>query len=474
MVKNGLLPWETLEVRLRIAKDDTMGKQGVSTVGVESLPSRTPSLYNLLGHILSRKWIILKTVIDLPEKREGKPRGIPALRSLYNPNYRRFWLATALNYSAWHMLLTTLAWFMLQRTDSPLFVSLVYAVNLSPMAFLSPISGVIADRFNRKMVIFFSDVITLAVYLSIAILVFSDLASTAIILGVLGVGGVALAMGLTSRTAYVPNLVRREELSNALALTVSLFSLSLIVGPATAGFLISAFDVEPALFISSGLLIPSLMLFLSTHPHEQAKPSHGESFLRNLVEGFNYVRKSSVILALIFTGAVITIFAIPYQALMPVIARDELGVGSEGLGLLLGAAGVGALVSTLFLANWGETRYRHYTISLAGIGGGLFLIPFSLSPYFLLSLLLLFFAGFMINSFLTTNLILVQTIVPDYIRGRVLSMRMIIFGLIPVGQVTAGAASEVVGAPTTIAVSGALCALFMLILVLRSPEVRRI
>ena len=197
-----------------------------------------------------------------------------------------------------------------------------------------------------------------------------------------------------------------------------------------------------------------------------------ESIIANLGGGFKYIKQNNLIFYLIVMGAVSTIFVMPYQALMPVFARDILHSGSQGLGVLLGAAGVGAFAGSMFLASIDVPKNLGKLLLTAAIVGGIALIPFAMSPIFNLSVVFVFFVGLMMQLQMTSNVTAVQLTVPDEFRGRVISIRMVIFGMMPVGQMLSGWASELVGAPAAIASAGIIASVLMAVITIVSRDIR--
>ena len=363
-------------------------------------------------------------------------------------------------------------WLVLEITNSPFYVTLAAALGSLPMLVFPLLGGVLADRFDRRMLLISNDIVSGIMYGGLAVLVLVDVVQFWHIILVSVVSGISFALSMPSRQAIIPNLVPREDLGNAVALSTVMFSGGQTIGPALAGMLVATIGLSGTLlFTAFGLIIPVVLLSL-LRLEKTVRVSHHESIVTNLVEGFKYARQSTLILSLITLGGVSTIFVMPYQALMPVFARDILHSGSQGLGLLLGSAGVGALIGSIFLASVDMPSKLGKILIISGVVGSLSLIPFALSPVFTLSLVLVFFVGLMMQLQMTSNFTTVQLVVPDEFRGRVLSMRMVIFGMMPVGQMLLGWSSEVVGSPIAVAAFGAVAALLMTITVIVSKDIR--
>jgi len=408
-------------------------------------------------------------VEESPKLATGRPS---PFRALYNPRYRLLWSASFFSISMWMMQMVARGWLVLEITNSPFYVTLAAALGSLPMLVFPLLGGVLADRFDRRMLLIGNDVVAAIAYAGLAALVFLNMVEFWHVIVVSVVSGISFALSMPSRQAIIPNLVRREDLGNAVALSTVMFSGGQTIGPALAGMLVAVIGLSwTLLFTAVGLAVPVILLSL-LRLEKTTQVSHHDGIVTNLVEGFKYAKASSLILSLITLGGVSTIFVMPYQALMPVFARDILHSGSQGLGLLLGSAGIGALIGSIFLASIDMPSKLGKILIVSGVIGGLSLIPFALSPVFTLSLVLSFFVGLMMQLQMTSNFTTVQLVVPDEFRGRVLSMRMVIFGMMPLGQMLLGWISEVMGAQIAVAIFGAVAASLMAITVMVSKDIR--
>ncbi|MSQ15038.1 MAG: MFS transporter [Dehalococcoidia bacterium] len=393
-------------------------------------------------------------------------------RALYNPQYRLLWFASFLSISMSMMQWVARGWLVLEMTNSPFYVGLTAAANSLPMLIFSMFGGVLADRYDRRKILIANEVVGALCYSSLAFLVLFEVVQVWHILAISVVSGLSFALSMPSRQAIIPNLVKREDLGNAIALSTVMFSGSQTIGPALAGVLLATIGVSWVLLLAAAVLVVPMALLSMLKPQVAAQHRGDESIIANLAGGFRYIKQNTLIPSLIFMGAVSTIFVMPYQALMPVFARDVLHAGSEGLGILLGAAGVGALVGSLILASIDVAKHLGKLLLTAAVIGGIALVPFAMSSTFALSVVLVLFVGLMMQLQTTSNFTAVQLTVPDEFRGRVLSIRMVIFGMMPLGQLAGGWASEVVGAPAAIAATGIIASVLMAAIIVASKDIR--
>jgi MFS family permease len=365
-------------------------------------------------------------------------------------------------------------WLILELTDSPFYVGLAAAAGGLPMLLFSMVGGVLADRFNRRTVLLVGETANLALFILLAMLIAAEVVEVWHVLAVAFLSGIAFAVGMPSRQALMATLVPREDVGNAIALSTGMFSLSQVVGPAIAGVLVSFAGIATTFAVTAVALVPAIGLLVTLAVPATPQPHDDASPLERLAAGFSYVRGNPLIRTLILMGGIGTLFAMPREALMPVFARDVLGAGSQGLGLLLGANGLGACAGSLLLAATGDSPLFRRLALGSSLAVGLAVVAFALSSSLALSLVLSAVAGLMNQLFLATNFTVIQLAVPDDLRGRVLSIRMVIFGLMPIGSLAAGAIAELAGAPATIAAGGAICAALMAVVLLRTAEVREI
>ena len=375
------------------------------------------------------------------------------------------------------MTMIARGWLVLEMTDSSFMVTAINAVGMVPMLAFSIFGGVIADRMNRRTVLIASDVFSLAVILALALLIVSDVIQVWQIFALTVLHGVGFALGMPARAATVSNLVSHRDLASGVALFTTIFSAAQLVGPALAGYLINAYGMGFT-FVSACVILTPALALLFTLRIPRADPGLGApvqmSIRSSIAQGMGYVRRRSVLMGLMLMGTVTTVFAMPYQTILPVFARDVLDVGASGLGWLGAMGGAGAIAGSITVASFSNPRQMKFLMITGGIGLGIFIALFALSTVYLLSLVLVLVVGYLFQIFMTSNFTLVQVISPDYVRGRVLSIRMIAVGIGPLGMVMLGAGAETWGPARATAVMGAIATVLVLAILMTVSSVRRV
>jgi predicted MFS family arabinose efflux permease len=267
--------------------------------------------------------------------------------------------------------------------------------------------------------------------------------------------------------------VPKEDLVNAIALNSGGFNLMKVAGPALGGAMIALFGASGNFFVQSVAYVGVLIMIYLMHIPDNAPDARRASAMANLKEGFAYVWSTPAVLALMILAYVPRVFAVPYQTLMPVFQKDVLGVGPDGLGMLMAAPGVGALIAVLTLASLAN-RLKRQGLFLVGsiVILGFFLILFSQVRSFPLALATLVIAGAFQMFFLASTATILQLLVPDELRGRVMSLYMLDRGFMPVGALFAGVTAHFIGAPSTVATMGAIVIVLAIFVAWRVPAIR--
>jgi predicted MFS family arabinose efflux permease len=275
------------------------------------------------------------------------------------------------------------------------------------------------------------------------------------------------------------DLVGREDLANAVALNSSQFQLSRVVGPLAAGLGFKYFGLAGCFFIN-GLSFVAVVIALRMVRFEKEKPilaAHSlkdrRALWRDLINGFRYVRNRPRVASLLMISAVTSLFGAPYLTMIPIFARDEFRLDASGLALMMGVAGFGAFAGALLLAYLGDFKRKGWSVLGGACSFGLCLIGFSLSKTLLLSLIFLFGVGFSIVTSVAVTNTLLQKLVTDEMRGRVMSMFILTFiGSMPLGNLLAGAASHRFGVRYTLATGGAIIILYVATVAVRNKRLR--
>lgn len=369
----------------------------------------------------------------------------------------------------------TLGWLLYDLTGSSVLLGALNGLRALPFLVSSPIAGVAADRMDRRKILINTQSVLLVTAVGMGTLVASGLLHAWHLFLFTLITGAAWSFNEPVRQTLVPNLVPKEDLMNAVALHSAGFNLTKVIGPALGGLLIALFGAAGNFFVQglayAGVLVTLYVMHVPPTP-VQARQS---SAVANLKEGFAYVWSTPTVLALMVADLVPRIFAVPYQALMPVFQKDVLGVGPEGLGMLMAAPGVGAVLSMLLLASIAHSFRRKGLLVLGGlISLGVFLILFSRATSFPLALVILVAVGGCQIMFMATVNAMVQMTVPDALRGRVMSLYMLDRGLMPAGSLMAGVSAHFIGAPATVSLMGLIVIVLAVLVAWRVPLIRRL
>ena len=344
-------------------------------------------------------------------------------------------------------------WMMYELTQSPLMVTMVTAAMMMPMLFLSLVGGALADRFDRKKITMVSDIIMVGSFAALFGVSAAGIMAPWHILAVSVVNGIAFSMAVSARQALISGLVHREQMRTAVGLSATTYNSAQIIGPAIGGAMLPLLGATWALGVSTIVVIPAIFLYSTLKPaqHSSVNSAKG-SIVENVKAGLTYSFQNST-LRFLMLGAMVMILTVgPFQSLMPVFAEDVLGVGASGLGVLMLAAGFGALVGSISVVAIGESVAHQKLQLVFGLLAAASLTAFALSPLFVLSILLVMITAFATTGFMVVNMTVVQIMTPDYMRGRVVSVRFLVIGLMPFGALSMGVAAESVGAPTAVAI----------------------
>ena len=392
-----------------------------------------------------------------------------------HPNFRRFWTGAAVsNVGNWMQVLGQ-GWLVYQLTGSALLLGTVAFLQGLPVLVLSLVGGVLADRIVRRTLMVATQAAEMVLAFALAGLTLTGVVRVEHVLVIALLSGLVGAINQPVRQGIISDLVPREDVQNAIAVNVAQFRASQVVGPAIAGIVVARVGAGWA-FLLNGLSFAALLgALLSLRLPPWTPPAAKLSVWQRAKEGIAFVFGHEVLGTLVVIAAVPALCAGGLQALMPVFAASVLHVGAEGLGALLGAMGGGALVGALVTASLSTFRRRGLLQLGAGSAYGVALLLFAASRNLELSLALLFVGSACIMVFSSLNQTFLQTLAPDHMRGRVLSvMTVTTFGLLPLGGLAAGAAAQRWDASLVVGAGGAACALCTLAALMTRPRHRRL
>ena len=410
-------------------------------------------------------------------------RGLLRLGTLAALNHREFsllWVGQAATAMAMWMDQVVRGWLMYELTNSPVQLGLVHGVQAVPILVLSPIAGSVADRYPRKQQVVVAQVLAGVMYAVLALLIITGhiqpwhLYATAF--------GMAIVQTFhqPARAAMVADAVPPYQLTNAIGLTSIMFNVARSTGPALAGFLIATLGTASCYGFQVGFYVLAVVWTLwlrpdaSTATGGRGRVAPGASLGRSIVEGWTFSWRNEAVRAglLIMMGA--SLFIVPFTTLLPVFARDLLGVGAAGQGGLLTAMGLGALCSAVLLASFGD-RLPRGLLMLGGVTAyGLSVIAFAASSSFRLSLGLMTLVGLAHVSSHALVQTVIQTYSPSAFRGRTMAIFHMSTVVLTLGSMLSGTLAALVGARWAVASMGAAGALFMVAISVALPRTRLI
>ncbi|HTI15065.1 MAG TPA: MFS transporter [Dictyobacter sp.] len=363
--------------------------------------------------------------------------------ALQHRNFRLFWTGQLLSLIGTWMDSTGQSWLVLKLTHNALALGIVGALQFLPMLFFTLFGGVLADRLPKRRVLVFTQAFLALQAAVLCTLVFTGKIQLWHIYTLAILYGLTNSIDMPTRQSFVSEMVDRESLPNAIALNSSAFNMARIVGPGIAGLLIAQLGEGPLFLINAISFLPvigGLLLININHLFSRPRKTDATSSgtLQSLWEGLVYVRRTPAVLIVIAVVGVVSLFGINFNVALPLIATDALHVGSAGFGFISSAFGVGSLIAALWLA-WGNKspdigRMLFFTICFAVVLG-----LFGLSHWYPLSILLIAGTGFMQISFAALANTIIQTVSPDHLRGRIMSVYMLVFnGTTPIGNLFIG------------------------------------
>ncbi len=387
-----------------------------------------------------------------PRLTRARNRLVPALA---HAEYARLWRANLGSQVAFWMQSVAQGWLVLELTGSPFAISLLAFFRAIPMLLLSPLGGVMADRLDRRRILLAAQLLMSAAGLAVAILVLIQRIHIVHLIVASLVLGSSFAVNMPARNALVANLVPRHLLSNAIGLNSTTLNAARTIGPAMAGFLISVIGIAGAYFAQvGGYLWSTVNIWRLTAPPTRRR--RRTSTLTDLREGFAYVWHNKPMLALMLLALAPSLFGMPITMLLPAFVKLDLAEGPETLGVLLGSLGVGALIGSFWVVGFSSFKQKGKVLFGAIFAYGALLIGLGLTRSVIAAGAVLAIIGFFQAIYMATNQMTVQLLVPDELRGRVVSLRMMTFGLSPLGLLPLGWVAETVGTPVAIVLGGAL------------------
>ncbi len=396
--------------------------------------------------------------------------------SLRHRNFRLLWVGNLATQAAYWMFTVGLGWLLIELEDAnrPFWLAMLGVASGVPLLLFSLIGGVVADRFERKRLLVIYQALSLVFIAIFAALVTFDLVETWHVLAVSFLFGAVMAMNIPLRQALVPSLVDETDLLNAIALTSAAWNAMRVVGPSLAGLIIATSSTKGIFWIMVPTYVWAMWWVVQMNIPPLPAAHRARHPIANLVDGLKFIRGDATIGLLIAAVTVPTLFALPYMNFVPLFASDILRVGPEGLGMLQGAIGVGALIASLAMAGLSGIARKGFWMVTVILAHSAVVAGFGLSQDFRLSLLMLFLSGIAWSVMNALNSTLLQLATPEAYRGRVFSVYALTWGFQPLGSLLMGTAAEALDStPLAIAAVNGVGAVLMLWMVLAVPRLRR-
>jgi MFS family permease len=403
----------------------------------------------------------------VPEDLSGRAQRIPVggitwrhtFRALRHRNYRLFFWGQLVSLIGTWMQQTAMSWFVYQITNSKLLLGVVAAMGSAPMMLSSIWGGSLADRYPKRSILVATQTAQMICAFFLAAGVWAGFATPLFITVVAALNGLAMGFDMPARQAFTVEMTSREDLLNAISLNSSIVNGARIVGPSLAGLLIGVVGVAMCFFLNGLTFVAVIAGLLMMRLPPFQRPAHTVSAGEHAWNGIVYSMKHQRVRTILLLFLAVGVFGWSYAVLMPAFARDVLNRGANGYGILMSASGTGAFIGALVVATYGHL-FTPRRLALGGVW--LFsaaLLAISLSRNFYVALAFLFVAGFGMLLFFSTSNTVLQTIVPDEMRGRVMGVWSLVFGaMVPLGSLEAGAVAHWLGTSFALAFGAIICA----------------
>jgi MFS family permease len=380
------------------------------------------------------------------------------VRALRNPNFRLFWSGNFLSNVGTWMQNVAQGWLVLSLTGSAFWLGVVGFAGSIPFLIFTLFGGVVADRVNKRRLLIVTQSVMMLLAFILAALAWLKIITVWEVVLLSFLNGLAMSMNAPSYQALVPRLVPREDLTNAIALNSAQFNMSRILGPTLGGYAMALVGVAGNFFLN-GVSFLAVLWALTRIKYPEQEPSHYPGLFSSLREGFAYVRGNKQMRVLVWMTGTASFFGIPFITFIPYFARIVLHSGETGLGWLMAASGLGAVLGAVTVAALGTVRHRGTVVTVGGVVFFSAIICFCYSHSFALSQFLLLFEGYSAILMISSFNVAIQHLASDQMRGRVMSIYATCFlGLPPLGSLLAGEMSRHIPTPHALAAMAAVAA----------------
>jgi len=396
------------------------------------------------------------------------------VRAFRHRNFRLYFGGQSISLIGTWVQQIALGWTIYQLTHSSFLLGLVSFAGQLPLFIVTPFAGVLVDRFNRHRTLIATQALSMLQALALALVVYAHALHVWNLIALNLFAGIILAFDLTARQAFIVEMVGSgRDLPNAVALNAFVINGGRMLGPAIAGLLLTVVSPAVCFFVNAISYVPVIAALLYMRVDEYVPPENQPGPLRELVEGVRYSLGFAPIRAVLLLVALVSLLGMPYAVLMPIFAAEVLHGGAHTLGLLMTAPGIGALVGTVYLASRKTILGAGVRVAVGAIIFGAGLVAAALTHNLIIALIGLGFSGLGLIVQLATSNTVLQTIVDDDKRGRVMSLYTMAFmGMAPFGSILGGALADHIGVPMTFLVGGIACIGGALLFATRIPALR--
>jgi MFS family permease len=396
-------------------------------------------------------------------------------RALHYPDYRYMWLGQLGHSATLWMEQVVRPLLILELTDSPLQVGFVVAVRMVPQFLFGLFAGVVADRYNKRLVLMFSQWVTMIMHLILAILILTESIAVWHVFVTAFISGGSMAFNQPARQSMIPRLVPSDTILNAVALNTSAVNIMRVLGASLAGVLLIFLDYGQIYLLNAIIFIFVIWTTAKIASVEKPEVAKKTSILYDLLEGFRYMAANPRVLYLVGMALVLFLIGQPYQQVfLPLLALNVLHIGRSGAGWMLALTGIGALIGSLTMASIRQLPRRGLILMSFLVIFGLALLLLSQSRWFFLSAIALIIAGGMTTAYISLNISLLVEQSPQNFHGRVLSLMSLDRGFISVGAIMAGGLAEALGPQFSLAVIALTCIGITVLLFFFIPALRKI
>jgi MFS family permease len=399
---------------------------------------------------------------------------IEAFSSLRNRDFRLLWSGIFLSMNGMQMQIVARGWLVYTMTESALALGLVAAGMGAPLVLFSMFGGAVADRVPKRNLILAAQSGLTLINLVITILIISQKIALWHLVASSFLTGTIFAFSMPTRQAFIVELVGQESLTNAIALNSMAQNICRIASPALGGVLLKVIGI-PGVYCIVSVSYALVVLTLTMIPSGGfSTPEPGRNILHDITAGLRYMAGNKNLLTLLLIAFVPIIVATPYNTLMPVFAKTIFKAGETGLGLLMSAGGIGALCGSAIIATLGDYQRKGKLALICGSVFGISLVSFGISKSLPTAFVFLLFVGAGGSMYMTLITTLIMGNTPQELLGRVMSIFVMTFGLMPLAMLPAGALAQIIGAPAVVSGGGAVLFIFLIAIHLINRDISRL